>query len=154
MTDRDRAPEPTPADPLDAELRRHFEGQRSQIRIPAFEALLAAAERDGRLRGDSGKRRLPGWKPLAAVAAALVVVVMLNPRAPGPEESMQQTSTGRMGPLTLITDEARLLADLNRSTRWMAPSDRWLESNPAPDVLGLPKMGKMTYEMQEVKSWL
>lgn len=158
MTDRKQADpaesEPIRTDDMDAELRRHFAAGRSQIQIPAFEALLAAAERDGRISRGSGKRRLPRWKPVAAVAAALIVAVLLNPWEPGPNGVMRATLTQSEMKVVLMLDEARLLADLNRSTLWTAPSDRWLESNPAPDVLGLPRMGKMTYEMQEVKSWL
>lgn len=151
-------------DALDAELRRYFEAERSRVRVPGFESVLASAERARREPGraesnretgpDIAGRGLPAWRSLAAVAAALVLVVLLRPWSPGSDEPMRAASAGDELPAALMLDQAELLADLNRSTLWVAPSDRWIETDMAPDVLGLPRMGKMTYEMQEVKSWL
>ena len=168
MTDKGRldpaGSEPIPKDALDARLRGFFSAERSRVRVPTFEAVLASAERvhaervhaERDLQAGLGFAvwRRPAWRGLAAIAVALALLMLLRPWTPDSYAPMQINSADGQLLATLKLEEADLLADLNRSTLWVAPSDRWLETDMAPDVLGLPRMGKMTYEMQEVKSWL
>jgi hypothetical protein len=76
--------------------------------------------------------------PLAAgaLAASLVLAVVLERR---------ETSTRSADRL--------LMAQLTQSTRWTAPSDRWLAPTQQNDYLGLPRFDDMTFQMEEVKPW-
>ncbi len=165
--------EPVANDALDARLRGHFSAERSRVRVPTFEAVLAGAERvhaervhaervhaehlhaerDSQAGPGFALWRRPAWRGLAAIAVALALLMLLRPWTPDSRAPMRISSADGQLLAALKLEEADLLADLNRSTLWVAPSDRWIQTDMAPDVLGLPRMGKMTYEMQEVKSW-
>ena len=48
---------------------------------------------------------------------------------------------------------SQLLASLESTTRWQAPSDRWLSVETEIDLLGLPDMGGAEF-LKEESTWL
>ena len=117
---------------IDDRLRAHFTFAAQAQPVPDFDTLLDVAQPQA--HAPQSRR----WATLAAgaLAASLVVAIILERRA---------TSTGAA--------DALLLAQLTQSTRWTAPSDRWLAATPTNDYLGLPRFNDMIFQMEEVKPW-
>ena len=117
---------------LDTRLRTHFASAAQAQPGPAFDAMIGAAQ--SQARAPRSRR----WATLAggALAASLAIAVVLERR----DASTRAADT-------------LLLAQLTQSTRWIAPSDRWLASTQTNDYLGLPRFDDMTFQMEEVKPW-
>ena len=120
---------------LDESVRRYFAAAASGTTVPGFEAVFASAE----------QRLAPRRWPISNLAgvAALGLAAMLTVAVVVP--------LWQQGPQQPALEE--LVAELSRTTRWQAPSDRWLP-RPTPSYLGIPEFEPLIYEMKEVKSWL
>jgi hypothetical protein len=92
---------------------------------PDFAVLMATAE------AARPVRRWGGYAPPLAVAA--LVLLALAPWAWRSSIEPEPTGVGAAG---------RLMAALTRTTRWQAPSDRWLQSEPPLLYLGLPELAR------------
>lgn len=111
-------------DELEQRLRRHYEGRLAgEVQnAPRFEVMLEVAERPDSRRRKAAVRA--AW--IVPVAAALAVVWLGVPWQSGSP---------------FLPSQTQLLAELKSSTRWQAPSDRWLDAPETPSYAGLPQLG-------------
>ena len=152
-------------DELERTVRAHFAQARTPFEVPGFETVLARAEavdavsRTGEPSGwlvsliDSWSSAAR-WAGTGAVAAALVLavamIVTLQSEDPHPDEKT-----------VLVADqeeqrkavEQQLLASLESTTRWQAPSDRWPSVETDIDLFGLPDIGGAEV-LKEESTWL
>lgn len=166
MNDDRTATDPDIDPDLDRQIRAHFEQSRRHLPVPAFEAVMAKAEAgcveaipaptSGWLRNLMARRRsIAGWAGWAGIAAATGVVALYvlvqsdRPAMP----VLNQLQLAAL-PQALSISQQELIADLNSSTRWQAPSDSWPVTMPDVDVLGLPSLGYPADDSQEKQTWL
>ncbi len=148
QSDRDRKSEDSE---LDEAVRAHFTQAREGIGVPDFEAVMASAEAVdaiaepklpiGRLitlfEGWSVQARwLSGAAAAAAVALAVLIAVQTSDERAA-EEARRIAHDQQMR----TAAERQLLASLESTTRWQAPSDRWLAVKTDIDIFGLPDIG-------------
>lgn len=143
------------ADPdLDRQIRDHFAAMRQSSPVPGFESVMAKAEASeavaasGRrpawladlIDGWSAQARWVGGAAAAAFVAALTLFITL-------QTADDQAAKER------AAAEVQLLASLERTTRWQAPSDRWLAVETDIDIFGLPEIGSPEV-LKEKSTWL
>ena len=148
---------------LDLEVRAHFAQTRESIEVPSFEAVMARAEAadavaEPKLRFEWLRNLLEGWSvqtrwvgaaaAAAAVTLALLITVQTNEQRVA-EEGRPIAQHKQMR----TAAEQQLLASLESTTRWQAPSDRWLAVKTDIDIFGLPDIGGAEV-LKEESTWL
>ncbi len=145
---------------LDRQIRSHFATARQNVPVPEFDAVMGKLEAEG---AGAARASSSGWLseltsapwPVwagTAVAAALVIAVLL---AIGDRQGSRIQDDVMLAqlPAAMAVSEQELIADLNRSTRWQAPSDRWPSAEADLDILGVPDLGDLS-EATEESIWL
>ena len=148
---------------LDQAVQAHFSQARESIAVPSFEAVMAKAEAADaiaapRLRVEWLSNLLAGWSAQArwaagaavgAVAALAVLVMWQTNDERAAEEAALMAERGQMQ----AAAEQQLLASIESTTRWQAPSDRWLAVESDIDIFGLPDIGGAE-ALKEEPTWL
>ncbi len=148
---------------IDLELRAHLTRARESVEVPSFEAVMAKAEAADavaapKLRFEWLSERLAGWSMQArwiggaAVAAAAALVVLITIQT-GEDRAAEEAALIAHHEAMRAAAEAQLLANLESTTRWQAPSDRWLAVKTDIDIFGLPDIGGAEV-LKEESTWL
>jgi hypothetical protein len=168
MTDLERAGALNTADEAALEdiLRGVFREQDSNPKPNSFERTFGNAQRQAADRiekkNDHTRQRAVTWKLGYGLLAAAVIVVLLEPWSAF-EESLEAPSAN----FTLLQNESeqpndtevetrQLVADLSRSSQWVAPSDGWLKTQGTgvgSEVGKLPDFSGLKFTMQETLQW-
>ena len=148
---------------LEDRLRVLLAAERARYAAPSFEKVMADAQAPGALRQSRGSDELVAersgglprfvWGGVSALAAVLMVVVYLGGGIGSTNDEVDQRPRLAL-PAEIAISEAELVADLNRTTRWQAPSDRWLMAQADVDVMGLPDIARPPAHEWETKRWL
>ena len=155
----------TEMDPaLGRQIRRHFQEARQAAPVPGFDALMAQAQTQALSASqpsaadwlrDLFSRPVAAWAGSALLAGALGVFVFFAVR-PAPEFS-DATMLARL-PASVSVSQQQLVLELNSSTRWQAPSDRWPTAEADLDILGLPDLngsaGSNSASSKKESTWL
>ena len=150
-------------DELERAVRAHFAQARGSSEVPAFETVLARAEAHNAAAGtdaptgwllnliggwSSGVRWAGGVAATAAVGLAILISLQSEDRLP-----VEHRVTVVDHAEIRAEAEQQLLASLERTTRWQAPSDRWLSVETDIDLFGLPDIGGAEV-LKEESTWL
>ena len=148
-----------PEDRIDAALREHF--ARGRIPAPSFEQTFAQAQ--AQAQAQTGQRATGGewvrrWRlPEAGLATAtlLLVIFLVSEWGEVPnQEEPKGHSIARTVPAGFsVLDDRLLFAELERTTRWTAPSDRWRSMDSLQMAGGLPDFSNMKFDMKENLKW-
>ena len=164
--DNPSAAEQTPeAQLLDEQVRAHFRLAKQSAALPDFETVMSRAEAAAAVERRVGRSWWPvdlfeSWmsRPLwargsvlAATAAAVVAILILV--QPGDRRVLREAALIAHHDEARAAAERQLLASLERTTRWQAPSDRWLAVHSDIDIFGLPDIGDPE-DLKEKNSWL
>jgi hypothetical protein len=135
--------------------------------VPSFEAVMAKAEAEAeatdavaepKLRFEWLTERLAGWSMQArwaggaAVAAGAALVVLITMQT-GEDRAAEEARLIAHHEEMRAAAEQHLLASLESTTRWQAPSDRWLAVKTDIDIFGLPDIGGAEV-LKEESTWL
>jgi hypothetical protein len=157
MTIEDSArPEPE----LERQIRGHFVAARQESEVPSFESVMSRAEAADAVAASG---TVPGWfidlfegwsirwsgAVVVAAAAAVVVLITLQTDV---EPITQEEALAAHYEEMRAAAEHQLLASLERTTRWRAPSDRWLTVETDIDIFGLPEFGSPE-ALKEKSTW-
>ena len=148
---------------IDLELRAHLNRAREAIEVPSFESVMVKAEAADavaapKLRFEWLTDLFEGWSAKvrwaggAAVAAAAVLAVFVSMQT-GQERAAEERALMAQQEQMREAAERQLLASLTSTTRWQAPSDRWLAVESDIDIFGLPDIGG-TEDLKEESTWL
>lgn len=153
MSDQNRRPgrEAESDDGMDALLRDCFHERRAQTAVPDFDGMLRRVEAEARSRRaavldlDHSPVAAGVWWRWLSLPGALIGVAALTLVAVVGLLSRSEVASPEADPL--------LLAQLEQTTLWVAPSDRWLRPAVSPIPLGLPDFSTMQFHMTETLTW-
>lgn len=146
---------PAPDDRIDAALRDHFASQK--MPVPSFEQAFVRAQSQAQARAAGG-----GWirrwhlpeTGLAAAALLLAVFLFMPWGEVADQDELRGYPIAPAEPTGLSgLDDRQLYADLERTTRWTAPSDRWWGADPPQMPGGLPDFSNMKFDLKENLKW-
>ena len=143
-TDLDGASPAGPDEPeLDRQIRAHFVAARQATDVPGFESVMVRAEAaDVAASGTAFSwftERFEGWSIRwagALAAAAGMAFALLLVLQSGEQSITDEAARIAQHEAMRTAADDQLLASLERTTRWQAPSDRWLAvETDSPEVL-------------------
>ncbi|MCB1684561.1 MAG: hypothetical protein KDI31_08750 [Pseudomonadales bacterium] len=140
---------------IETDLKEYFHNRREQTAIPDFDRMLQRVDAEFRSRADPGVQPVaftaghhPGdghWRrwfrvPGVLVGVGVLCLVILAGLFVTPE-------------VTAPEADAVLLAQLEQTTLWVAPSDRWLKPASSPILMGIPDFSAMQFHLTETLTW-
>ena len=148
---------------LDGQIRSHFAAARSSVEAPSFESLMARAEAADAVAAPVGMltrlaSRIDDWSLQtrwlggAAMAAAAALTVLISIQSQD-DRAAEEAALLAHHEQVRAAAEVQLLASLESTTRWRAPSDRWLAVETDIDIFGLPDIGTPE-ALKEKTTWL
>ena len=146
---------------LDRQIRTHFAEVRAESNVPSFESLMARAEAADAIAQSSSvfgwiSEFFEGWSARwtgGVVAAAAVALAVLIAVQTGDERITEEAALIAHHEEMRAAADYQLLASLESTTRWQAPSDRWLTVETDIDIFGLPEIGSPEV-LKEKITWL
>lgn len=148
-------PHAHPDEGVEAGLGWYFRDRREQTAVPDFDHTLRQVEAESQRGAGRGRRLnlLPDgvsdvgglWSrwlngPRVLIGVGVLCLVVLARLLVSPD-------------VTLPEADPVLLAQLQQTTLWVAPSDRWLKPASSPILLGIPDFSAMQFHMTETLTW-
>ena len=150
---------------IDLELRAHLNRAREPIEVPSFESVMAKAEAADavaapRLRFEWLRDLFEGWSAQGALGGRRCGCCRCcsgrsRSRCRRVRNGRRRKACSHCSVTSRCAQAAdqQLLASLTSTTRWQAPSDRWLAVETDIDIFGLPDIGG-TEDLKEESTWL
>lgn len=148
---------------LDRQIRAHIREARQGASVPEFDAVMAKAAAEAEAEAVSQSRAstldwlwalfsgpTATWASAAAAVGVLGVFVLLAIR---PASELSEAQVLAYLPASVSVSQQQLVADLNSSTRWQAPSDGWPTAEADLDILGLPDLDRFAVTKED-STWL